>query len=156
MFAAGGIGAIIFSFLVSRIPKRWGFGRIAIGSQMISGGLVLALGSVPIFEMALVLMVFIAGLGIVFNIQFNSLVHFLVPNQLLGRVTSTILVLAFVSVPIGSLGGGSLIEWTGKVGLVYQVIGILVIVTTIIFTFTPLNRPQNFAPVASKEVAKPL
>lgn len=153
MFAASGIGAIIFSFLVSRIPKRWGFGRIVIGSQMISGLLVLALGSVPFFELAFFLMIFIAGLGIVFNIQFNSLVQFLVPNQLLGRVTSTVLVLAFVSVPVGSLVGGSLIEWTGNVGLIYQVIGVLVFLTTIIFTFTPLNRPTTYKPTSAKEAA---
>jgi MFS family permease len=154
MFAAGGIGAVIFSFLVNRLPKRWGFGRIAIGSQVITGILVLLLGSVPIFELAPLLVIFIAGCGIIFNIQFNSLVQFLVPNQLLGRVSSTITVLAFVAIPVGSLAGGSLIEWSGNVGLVYQAIGILVILLAGAFIFTPLSQPQNTALPASKEAIK--
>ena len=155
MFAASGVGAIIFSFLVSRLPKRWGFGRIAIFSQMIIGVLVLMLGSVPIFELAPLLSVFISGCNVIFNIQFTSLVQLCVPNRLLGRVSSTILVLAFVAIPVGSLVGGSAIEWSGKVGLVYQVTGVLVILMTASFLFTPLNRPQNVNVDMVAKEAKP-
>ena len=156
MFAASGVGAIIFSFLVNRLPKRWGFGRIAIFSQMIIGVLVLILGSVPIFLLAPLLSVFISGCNVIFNIQFTSLVQLCVPNRLLGRVSSTILVLAFVAIPVGSLVGGSAIEWSGHVGLVYQVTGVLMVIMTASFLFTPLNRPQsyNMDIVAAKE-AKP-
>lgn len=144
MFAASGVGAIIFSFLVNRLPKRWGFGRIAIFSQMLIGVLVLFLGSAPVFALAPLLSIFISGCNVIFNIQFTSLVQLSVPNRLLGRVSSTILVLAFVAIPVGSLAGGSAIEWSGNVGLVYQVSGVLVILMTASFLFTPLNRPQSF------------
>lgn len=153
MFAASGIGAIIFSFLVNRLPKRWGFGRIAIYSQMIIGALVLVLGSAPVFELAPLLSIFISGCNIIFNIQFTSLLQLCVPNRLLGRVTSTTYVLAFVAIPLGSLVGGSAIEWSGNVGLVYQLIGVLVILLTASFLFTPLNRPQSFnVEIAAQEV----
>jgi predicted MFS family arabinose efflux permease len=144
MFAASGVGAIIFSFLVNRLPKRWGFGRIAIFSQMIIGVLVLILGSAPVFALAPLLSIFISGCNVIFNIQFTSLVQLCVPNRLLGRVSSTILVLAFVAIPVGSLVGGSAIEWSGNVGLVYQISGVLVILMTASFLFTSLNRPQSF------------
>lgn len=143
MFAASGVGAIIFSFLINRLPKRWGFGRVAIFSQMIIGVLVLILGSAPVFIMAPLLSVFISGCNVIFNIQFTSLVQLCVPNRLLGRVSSTILVLAFVAIPVGSLVGGGAIEWSGNVGLVYQVSGVLMILMTASFLFTPLNRTQT-------------
>jgi hypothetical protein len=84
------------------------------------------------------------------------LVQLCVPNRLLGRVSSTILVLAFVAIPVGSLVGGSAIEWSGHVGLVYQVTGVLMILMTASFLFTPLNRPQSFnMDMATAKEAKP-
>jgi predicted MFS family arabinose efflux permease len=155
MFAAGGIGAVIFSFLVSRLPKRWSFGRIALGSQLLSGLFILLLGVAPIFELAPLLVILIAGCGIIFNVQFKSLVQYSVPNQLLGRVSSTITMLAFLAIPVGSLAGGSAIEWTGNVGLVYQIIGGLFILMSVAFIFTPLGQSQNLNLTTPEGPVKP-
>jgi hypothetical protein len=64
----------------------------------------------------------------------------LVPDELLGRVTSFVKVLAWGAIPISALLGGALTVWTGDVALVYGLLGALTVVVTGAFFFTPLGR----------------
>lgn len=142
-FGAGGVGAVLFSFVVSRLPKSWGFGRVAIGSMAGFGMMVLLLGSIQYLPLALLIIVLYSGCSVIFNVQITSLLQTSIPNHLLGRVSSTGLVLSFAAIPPGTLAGGALIEWTGNIGLVYQILGGLIIMSALAFIFTPLSQARN-------------
>lgn len=142
-FGAGGVGAVLFSFVVSRLPKSWSFGRVAIGGMAGLGIIVLALGSTNSLLIALLLNALNSGCSVILNVQITSLSQTSIPNHLLGRVSSTGLVLSFAAIPPGKLAGGALIEYTGNIGLVYQILGGLIITSSLAFIFSPLNQARN-------------
>ncbi len=142
LYAGGGIGAFVFSLLTGWLPKKWPLGRVAIGTMMLSGLLTLGQGLTNQLGVALVLYIISSGLQIIFNVQVISLGQAIVPNELLGRVTTTSIVLAWAVIPLGSMLGGALVEWTGNIGLLYQLIGGLIFLTAVAFLFTPLNRSK--------------
>jgi hypothetical protein len=102
---------------------------------------------------ALVLWAAIAGLGIFFNINTASLRQQIVPNHLLGRVLSIAGVLAWSAIPVGALAGGWAVERTGSVALVYGVIGVLVALLALAFSFGPLGHADRYLPASEPEPA---
>ena len=70
----------------------------------------------------------------------------IVPDRMLGRVQSIAAVLAWSAIPVGAFFGGLAIERTGDVALVYGVIGALVILTALSFSFTALGRAEQYLP----------
>jgi len=77
-----------------------------------------------------------------------SLRQAIVPNLLLGRVTSVLNVLAGLVTPLGALIGGILIERTRDVALVYGIIGGLIVMIGLTFAFTPLGHAERTIPQA--------
>ena len=95
----------------------------------------------------------ISGLGIFFNINTGSLRQQIVPNHLLGRVLSIAGVLAWSAIPLGALAGGWAVQRTGSVALVYGVIGALVALLALGFSFGPLGHAHPYLLAGQPEPA---
>jgi hypothetical protein len=96
-------------------------------------------------------MVLMAGLMILFNINVISLKQAVVPNLLLGRVTSVLNMLAGLVMPLGILISGVLIDRAHDVALVYGVIGGLIVLIGLTFALTPLGHAERYIPQAEAE-----
>src|SRR5207237_9011559 len=124
---------VLLGLLAGRIRKKLRFGPAALGSLMVIGGLTVGFALNRMYWLALILWGLAQGLGIFFNINTGSLRQAIVTNHLLGRIISIAGVLAWSAIPLGSLIGGYVVNWTNNVALVYGVIR--VIPTAIAFWF---------------------
>lgn len=154
LFAAGGAGTVVFSLLAGRLRKHWSFSRVALTTLAIDGLLILGLAFTHWFWAGVLLWALIQGAGILTNINTGSLRQAIVPNELLGRVISIAGVLAWSAIPLGSLLGGLLIQWTQNVGLVYAGIGILIFLIPVTFAFTSLGHVERYLPKTDEEPDK--
>ena len=155
LFAAGGAGVVVLSLAAGPLRKRWSFGNVALGALMLSGLLTVALAYTTSLWLAVVLWAFVSGLGILFNINTGSLRQAIVPNQMLGRVISIAMVLAWSANPIGALAGGFLIERTGDVRLIYAVIGLLTFLIALAFRVaSPLGHAERYLSASAAAAAK--
>lgn len=147
LYSAGSAGVVLLGLLAGRIRKKLTFGPAALGSLMVIGGLTVGFALNRMYWLALVLWGLAQGLGIFFNINTGSLRQAIVPNHLLGRIISIAGVLAWSAIPLGSLIGGYVVNWTGNVALVYGVIGaILSAVAVWFFFFSPLGHAERYLP----------
>jgi MFS family permease len=155
LFAAGGAGVVVLSLAAGPLRKRWSFGNVALGALMLSGLLTVGLAYTASLWLAVVLWAFVSGLGTLFNINTGSLRQAIVPNQMLGRVISIAMVLAWSANPIGALAGGLLIERTGDVRLVYAVIGLATFLIALAFRVaSPLGHAERYLPAGAGAAAK--
>jgi len=155
LFAAGGAGVVVLSLAAGPLRKRWSFGNVALGALMLSGLLTVGLAYTTSLWVAVVLWGLSSGLGILFNINTGSLRQAIVPNQMLGRVISIAMVLAWSANPIGALAGGLLIERTGDVRLIYAVIGLVTFVIALVFRVaSPLGHAERYLSSSASAAAK--
>jgi hypothetical protein len=63
---------------------------------------------------------------------------------MLGRVMSIAGVLAWSAIPLGSLAGAAVIEWTDRIDLVYCVMGLLVAGIAAAFWLSPIRHGQRY------------
>jgi MFS family permease len=147
-YAAESIGVICFSLAAGALRKHLRFSTVSLGAIILDGLLTIALALTHVVWVALPLVALMAGLGMLFNINVISLRQAIVPNLLLGRVTSVLNVLAGSVMPLGVLIGGVLIDRTHNVALVYGVIGGLSVVIGLAFAFTPLGHAERYVPQA--------
>jgi MFS family permease len=154
MAAAGSVGVILLSLLAGRLRKQLPFSKVALGALMASGLATIGMALTQSFWVGVVIYALFSGLGIMFNINTNSLRQAIAPNHMLGRVLTIAGVLAWSANPVGAYIGGLAIERTGNVALVFGVIGVLTILIPVFFLlFTPLGRAEQYLP--KKEEAEP-
>ena len=146
LYAAGSVGVVLLSLAAGPLRRRLSFSVAALGALALDGLLTIVLAATSWYWAALVLWAAISGLGIFFNINTGSLRQQIVPNHLLGRVISIAGVLAWSAIPIGALAGGWAVERSGSVALVYGVIGALVALLAIAFSFGPLGHADRYLP----------
>ncbi|MDP9210101.1 MAG: MFS transporter [Actinomycetota bacterium] len=146
LYAAGSAGVVLLSLAAGPLRRRLSFSVAALGALALDGLLTIVLAATRWYWAALVLWAAISGLGIFFNINTGSLRQQIVPNHLLGRVISIAGVLAWSAIPIGALAGGWAVERSGSVALVYGVIGALVALLAIAFSFGPLGHADRYLP----------
>ena len=145
LFAAGGVGVVLFSLAAGPLRKRWSFGNVALGALMGSGLLTIGLAYAPTFLVAVALWGLSSGLGTMFNINTGSLRQAIVPNHMLGRIITIAMVLAWSANPIGAIGGGLAVERTNDVQLVYAAIGVLMFLIPLYFRlFSPLGHAERY------------
>jgi hypothetical protein len=147
-YAAESLGVISFALAAGTLRKHLRFSTVALGAITLHGLLTIALALMHVVWGALLLMALMAGLLMLFNVNVISLRQAIVPNMLLGRVTSVLNVLAGLVTPLGVLIGGILIERTHNVALVYGVIGGLIVVIGLTFAFTSLGHAERYIPQA--------
>ena len=146
LYAAGGVGMILLALLAGPLRRRLPFNKVALGTLMVGGSLIVLLAFTRAYWTAVLLWASIWGLVILFDINSNSLWQEIVPRRLLGRVQSTVSVLSWSAIPLGILIGGLAIELTHDVAFVYAAIGVLVLVTAVAFSFTAVGRASRYLP----------
>jgi MFS family permease len=153
LYAAGSAGVVLLSLAAGPVRRRLSFSVAALGALLVDGLLTMVLAATHWYWAALGLWAAISGLGIFFNINTGSLRQQIVPNHLLGRVISIAGVLAWSAIPVGALAGGWAVERTGSVALVYGVIGALVALLALAFSFGPLGHTERYLPAGQPEHA---
>jgi hypothetical protein len=141
---------VLLSLAAGPVRRRLSFSVAALGALFLDGLLTVALAATRWYWVALVLWAAISGLGIFFNINTVSLRQQIVPNHLLGRVISIAGVLAWSAIPVGALAGGWAVERTGSVALVYGVIGVLVALLALAFSFGPVGHADRYLPAGER------
>jgi MFS family permease len=152
-FTAGSVGIVVLSLAAGSMHTRWSFRIVALGALMLEGLLLVLMASTSWYWLAVPLWAVISGLGILFNINTGSLRQAIVPNHLLGRVMSVAQVLAWSFIPLGTLIGGAILEWTRNIGLVYGVIGALTFFIAVSFSCTALGHAERYLPQDKTERA---
>jgi MFS family permease len=153
LYAAGSVGVVLLSLAAGPLRRRLSFSVAALGALLLDGLLTVALAGTRWYWAALGLWAAISGLAIFFNINTASLRQQIVPDHLLGRVMSIAGVLAWSAIPLGALAGGWAVERTGSVALVYGVIGTLVALLALAFSFGPLGHADRYLPAGQPEPA---
>jgi len=146
LYAAGGVGMIALALLAGPLRRRFPFGKVALGTLMVGGVLIVLLASTQLYWAAVLLWASIWGLVVLFDINSNSLWQEVVPNRLLGRVQSTVSVLSWSAIPLGILIGGFVVEQTQNVALVYAAVGVLIFLTAVAFSFTAVGSAERYLP----------
>jgi MFS family permease len=146
LFSAGSIRVTVLSLVAGPLRRRWRFSTVALGALMLSGFLNILLALTTEYWIALPLWAAMNGLGTLFNINTGSLRQAIVPNHLLGRILTIAGVLAWSANPVGAFIGGLAIEWTHNVALVYGVIGGLVVLIPVCFSFSALGHAERYMP----------
>ncbi|PYN11442.1 MAG: hypothetical protein DME05_24330 [Candidatus Rokuibacteriota bacterium] len=154
LFAADGAGVVLLSLAAGPLRSRFSFGNVALGSLMLSGVMTFALAYAPSYPLAVALSAVASGFGILFNINTGSLRQQIVPNQLLGRIITIAMVLAWSANPLGATLGGVIVERTGDVQTVYAAIGALVVGIALYFRiFSPLGHAERYLEAPAEAAA---
>lgn len=112
LLAAGGVGALLGSIMVSRLSTRWGEGRV--WRVALVAGPVLGL-AVPLAQPGLGLLAYALGtFGLAAAVSVTSIISFslrqaLCPVGLMGRVAATTRVITWGVIPVAAVAGG----WLG-------------------------------------------
>jgi MFS family permease len=153
LFAAGGVGVFLCSLAAGPLRKRWTFGNVALGSLMLSGVLLVLLAFSPSYWIAVFCWGLSSGLGVLFNINTGSLRQAIVPSQMLGRIITIAMVLAWSANPIGAMAGGIAIDRTQNVQLVYAAVGVITFLVPLYFRFfSPLGHAERYLHAATTSV----
>ena len=144
--AAGSVGVIVLSLVAGKLRKRYAFSKVALGALILNGLLTIVLAFTPIYWAALPVWAAMSGLGILFNINTNSLRQAIAPTEMLGRVVTIAGVLAWSANPVGAFVGGWVIERTQNVVMVFAAIGVVTVVIPLLFALTPLGHAEDYMP----------
>lgn len=155
LFAAGSVGAIVFSLMAGWLRRHFSFSVVVIGCLSLTGLFTIVYSAIPWFWIALPVMLVRDGVSSLLNINTFSLRQAIVPNHLLGRVLSVAGLLAFSAMPLGSLAGGYVIQRTNDVALVFTGVGVLLFVAPLVFAFTALGHADRYLQKQSPESVSP-
>jgi MFS family permease len=114
-----GLGPIGFAMLAPRLRRRFRVGQLLLGELLITGPLLALLDVAPLLPGLAALLTASVSLGLAFGsgilsrILLRSYVQATVPPPLLARVNASIRVVAWGSVPIGAVVGGTLTQLIG-------------------------------------------
>jgi len=144
LYTAQSIGVFGFALLAGYIRKRVRFSRVILGAVILHGLLTVMLSLSPFYWLAVGCLAGMAGLIALLGINVLSLRQAIVPNHLLGRVSSSLSVLVGIAMPLGTLVGGFAIEQTQSVQGVFATIGCLISIIGVVFVCTPLRTAERY------------
>ena len=108
--AGGAIGSIVGGWFVPALSRRFGGGAVLSGAVGGLGLCALAIATAQSWPVVMVAFSLTAMFGIGWNVVTVSLRQAVIPDHLLGRVTSVYRFLAWGSIPIGAALGGLLVN----------------------------------------------
>jgi MFS family permease len=114
-----GLGPIGFAALAPRLRRRFRVGQLLLAELLVTGPLLALLDLAPLLPAAAALLTVALSLGLGFGsgilsrILVRSYIQATVPPALLARVNASTRVVAWGSVPIGALLGGTLTQLIG-------------------------------------------
>lgn len=140
MNTAVGVGALISSFGVASLSRANNRGKmLTIGSILFPLALI-GLAFARTLPVALALL-FVVGMGFVAqNVQANTIVQMLAPDELRGRVTSVYSLMFFGTAPFGSLLAGAVAQAIGASLAIALSAGISLLFALGLFVFAPQVR----------------
>lgn len=133
LVAVFAVGGLIGSLLAAPITTRLGARACTIGSLLSFAVVVIALGAVPRLPVVVPVLALAGVSSVVWNVVTISYRQRVVPRDLLGRVTSSYRMIAFLGMPAGAVGAGLLTHAIGPAptylvgGLVLLLAGLCVI-----------------------------
>jgi MFS family permease len=138
-YGAGGIlGAVAAPTLHRRLPGR----LLLVGIAWIWTAIGIAL-ALPPSLLGLAVLVFVMNIfGAPYNVVITSRMYELIPDDLLGRVRSVIKIVAWGTIPVGTLLGGVLADSLGA-RTALLVLGLGMIPIAIVSTLSPGMRSIN-------------
>ncbi len=137
LWSAAAAGVLLGSLLAGRL-RHWSIGRVVIGALLLQGLLLILFAQTRGYWPALLLWSVFCGIGVLVDINIMALRQAVVPNQLLGRVTTVSRTIGFAAIPLSTLLGGVLIDRLGDLVLVYSAIGALTVAIGCGFIRSPL------------------
>ena len=124
MFAILGAGALLGAGVAPTVARRLPARYVLVGILWIWAIYPLALAVLP-NAIALGVVGAVAGtLGPIFNVVLSAYRYALVPDRLLGRVNSVILLVAWGTIPLGAIAAGVMLEMLGAVESMLVLAGI--------------------------------
>ncbi|HET8841845.1 MAG TPA: MFS transporter [Ktedonobacteraceae bacterium] len=149
--AVGSAGVVIAALLVGRILKRWSSTRMLLPLLALQGSAIVGMSFTSSLWLALPFWAVFLGSEQFFAICTFSLRQTIVPNQMLARVQTSNVVVGLSGVPLGSLAGGAIIHATGNVMGVFLGVGVVIILLSVVFSFTALGHPDRYLPKKEKQ-----
>ena len=115
MFAFLGVGAILGAVVAPAVARRVPAKVVIVGSLWLWGVYPFVLIALPNALAMGVVAGIVNVFGPIFNVVLSAYRYALVPDRLLGRVGSVILLIAWGTIPLGALAAGFMLEWLGAV-----------------------------------------
>jgi predicted MFS family arabinose efflux permease len=126
-----GVGGLLGSFVAPAAQRHLSTRTIVVGVNWIWAAMLPLIAlRLPPLALGPVIGV-MAFVGPTWNVLVSTYELSLIPDRLLGRVTSVILMLAWGSIPLGSLVAGALLEWLPPAWAVLSLAGVMTVVATI-------------------------
>lgn len=129
VLASTSLGILAGTFVVGKLNFRSYVGKLFF-SGLLSAGITLALIGLSRNTLISVGLFFIFGVTIqMANLPLFAFIQARIPNEILGRATSSFAALLAITQPIGAAVSGQLATLLSSVGLLFTMYGILVAVT---------------------------
>jgi MFS family permease len=144
MFAFLGVGAVVGAIVAPAVARRVPARLVLVGTLWLWAAYAFILPALPNAVALGVVGGVFGSLGPIFNVTLSAYRYALVPDRLLGRVGSVILLVAWGTIPLGGIAAGVLLETIGAVEsmLVLAVVNLLVAVGA-----TAARTVRNVPPV---------
>ncbi|WP_052390463.1 MFS transporter [Streptomyces sp. NRRL B-24484] len=155
--AAAGPGALLGSLLASRLPRRFGHGRVLLCAAVLGDGAFLCVpalhGSAAVTVPVLLAAGFVFGCGgQLVSVTVMAVRQSVTPDGMQGRAAAMITFVGMGSAPLGSLLGGVLAEECGlRGGLLLAAAGMLL--SPVVMVLSPLARLGRELPVRDRDPA---
>ena len=144
MFAFLGVGAVIGAIVAPAVARRVPARYVLIGILWLWAVYAFILPTLPnAVALGLVSGAF-GAFGPIFNVTLSAYRYALVPDRLLGRVGSVILLVAWGTIPLGGIAAGILLETIGAVDSMLVLAGVNLLVAV---GATAARTVRNVPPV---------
>jgi MFS family permease len=145
------LGALVAAWAQRHVPPK----TLIVGGNWAIAALVASIGiPAPAFVIGPIIGV-LAFMVPTLNVLVSTYELSMIPDRLLGRVESVILLLAWGSIPFGSLIAGSLLEWLGSARALLA-LGAVMAVVSLAATISPAIRHAPPLPGTDAVEAEPV
>jgi hypothetical protein len=134
------VGAIVAPAVARRVPARY----VLVGILWLWALYAFLLPTLPSAIALGVVGAVFGSLGPIFNVTLSAYRYALVPDRLLGRVGSVILLVAWGTIPLGGIAAGVLLETFGAVESMLVLAGVNLLVAV---GATAARTVRNVPPV---------